>query len=84
MRGRIQRLVNEWRPSVITLGAPAFPLVVLFGLNAVDELDRTAFAVAPAYRFVGHDIEAVRLESLERVARAADPASPVVAPDVEL
>ncbi len=31
--------------SSITLGAPAFPLVVLFGLNAVDELDRTAFAV---------------------------------------
>jgi branched-chain amino acid transport system ATP-binding protein len=29
----------------ITGGAAAFPLVVLFGLNAVDELDRTAFAV---------------------------------------
>lgn len=27
------------------MGAPAFPLMVLFGLNAVDELDRTAFAV---------------------------------------
>jgi ABC-type branched-subunit amino acid transport system ATPase component/predicted MFS family arabinose efflux permease len=26
-------------------GAPAYPLVVLFGLNAVDELDRTAFGV---------------------------------------
>jgi MFS family permease len=37
--------VDEWRPSAITLGAPAFPLAVLFGLNAVDELDRTAFAV---------------------------------------
>lgn len=36
---------DEWRLSAITLGAPAFPLVVLFGLNAVDELDRTAFAV---------------------------------------
>jgi hypothetical protein len=45
MRRRIGRLVDEWRPSAITLGAPAFPLVVLFGLNAVDELDRTAFAV---------------------------------------
>ncbi|MEY2451075.1 MAG: hypothetical protein QOD92_649 [Acidimicrobiaceae bacterium] len=29
----------------ITGGAAAFPLLVLFGLNAVDELDRTAFAV---------------------------------------
>ena len=29
----------------MTLGAPVFPLIVLFGLNAVDELDRTAFAV---------------------------------------
>ncbi len=28
-----------------TAGAPLFPLVVLFGLNAVDELDRTAFGV---------------------------------------
>ena len=27
------------------MGAPLFPLLVLFGLNAVDELDRTAFAV---------------------------------------
>ncbi|CAA9269244.1 MAG: Branched-chain amino acid transport ATP-binding protein LivF [uncultured Acidimicrobiales bacterium] len=30
------------RPSAITRGAPVYPLVVLFGLNAVDELDRTA------------------------------------------
>ncbi len=29
----------------ITGGAPLFPLVVLFGLNALDELDRTAFGV---------------------------------------
>ncbi|MEY2406016.1 MAG: hypothetical protein QOG39_932 [Acidimicrobiaceae bacterium] len=29
----------------ITGGAAIFPLIVLFGLNAVDELDRTAFAV---------------------------------------
>lgn len=43
--GRVRRFVDEWRPSEITLGAPIFPLVVLFGLNAVDELDRTAFAV---------------------------------------
>src|SRR6056297_891785 len=26
-------------------GQPAFPLFVLFGLNAVDELDRTAFGI---------------------------------------
>ena len=29
----------------MTRGLPAFPLVVLFGLNAADELDRSAFAV---------------------------------------
>jgi MFS family permease len=38
-------MLDEWRPGAVTLGAPVFPLVVLFGLNAVDELDRTAFAV---------------------------------------
>src|SRR5918993_4227663 len=37
--------MDEWRPSAVTLGAPAFPLFVLLGLNAVDELDRSAFAV---------------------------------------
>lgn len=42
--GRIRRFFEEWRPSAITLGAPFYPLAVLFGLNAVDELDRTAFA----------------------------------------
>ena len=45
MTGRLRQLRDEWRPSAITLGAPAFPLAVLFGLNAVDELDRSAFAV---------------------------------------
>ncbi|MFP5321874.1 MAG: MFS transporter [Acidimicrobiia bacterium] len=29
----------------VTGGAPVYPLVVLFGLNAVDELDRTAFGI---------------------------------------
>lgn len=29
----------------ITQGAPLFPLAILFGLNAVDELDRSAFGV---------------------------------------
>ena len=42
---RWRRMLQQWRPSAITLGAPALPLAVLFGLNAVDELDRTAFAV---------------------------------------
>ena len=45
MTTAVRRLASEWRPTAITLGAPAFPLAVLFGLNAVDELDRTAFAV---------------------------------------
>jgi MFS family permease len=45
MSGRLRQLRDEWRPSAITLGAPVFPLAVLFGLNAVDELDRSAFAV---------------------------------------
>ncbi|MEX2393008.1 MAG: MFS transporter, partial [Actinomycetota bacterium] len=42
---RLKAWANEWRPMSITGGAPFFPLLVLFGLNAVDELDRTAFAV---------------------------------------
>ena len=29
----------------LTAGAPAFPLLVLFGLNCVDELDRAAFSI---------------------------------------
>lgn len=45
MRPGLRRMLEEWRPSAVTLGAPIFPLAVLFGLNAVDELDRTAFAV---------------------------------------
>ena len=42
---RLRAFAREWKPSAITGGAPFFPLFVLFGLNAVDELDRTAFAV---------------------------------------
>ena len=34
----------EWLRSICG-GQPAFPLLILFGLNAVDELDRTAFAI---------------------------------------
>lgn len=41
----LKRWFAEWRPSTVTLGAPTFPLLVLFGLNAVDELDRAAFSV---------------------------------------
>ena len=40
-----RRMADEWRPTAVTAGAPFFPLFVLFGLNAVDELDRSAFAV---------------------------------------
>ena len=35
---------QRWKERT-TAGAPLFPLVVLFGLNAVDELDRTAFGI---------------------------------------
>ncbi len=41
----LRQWAASWRPSVVTAGLPVFPLAVLFGLNAVDELDRTAFAV---------------------------------------
>jgi ABC-type branched-subunit amino acid transport system ATPase component/sugar phosphate permease len=34
-----------WRPSTITQGLPVYPLFVLFGLNAVDELDREAYSI---------------------------------------
>lgn len=30
-RGWIRRWLDEWRPSTVTLGAPVFPLIVLFG-----------------------------------------------------
>ncbi len=43
--GSVRVWAATWRPSVVTGGLPVFPLAVLFGLNAVDELDRTAFAV---------------------------------------
>ncbi|MBA2325590.1 MAG: MFS transporter [Actinobacteria bacterium] len=37
-------LIGRWVDRT-TGGAPFFPLFVLFGLNAVDELDRTAFGI---------------------------------------
>ena len=45
----------------ITGGAALFPLVVLFGLNAVDQLDRAAFTVlAPNIRdSFGLDIQGI-------------------------
>jgi MFS family permease len=43
--GALRRWVDTWRPSEVTHGLSAFPLFVLFGLNAADELDRSAFAV---------------------------------------
>lgn len=71
MLGGMRRWVDEWRPSAITLGAPAFPLFVLFGLNAVDELDRSAFAVLlPDIRdhFDLSDAGALQLVSLATIA----------------
>jgi branched-chain amino acid transport system ATP-binding protein len=41
---RACRHPGEWLRDICG-GEAAFPLVVLFGLNAVDELDRTAFAI---------------------------------------
>jgi len=38
-------VIERLRLSRITDGAPVLPLVILFGLNAVDELDRAAFNI---------------------------------------
>ncbi len=47
--GEEQRAKRPWRerlsPRRVVGAAPIFPLAVLFGLNAVDELDRAAFGV---------------------------------------
>ena len=45
MAGEKPSLKERLDPRQITGTAPLMPLVVLFGLNAVDELDRTAFGV---------------------------------------
>lgn len=41
----IGKKLSNLRPSKVTGGAPTFPLLVLFGLNALDELDNEAFTV---------------------------------------
>ena len=38
-------MIDRFRPSNITGDAPFLPLLLLFGLNAVDELDRAAFNI---------------------------------------
>lgn len=35
----------DWRLSSLTQGEPAYPLFILFGLNAVEELDREAYSI---------------------------------------
>ena len=44
---RIWEVVRHPKASLLSItdGAPFYPLFVLFGLNAVDELDRTAFGI---------------------------------------
>jgi branched-chain amino acid transport system ATP-binding protein len=67
----MRRLLREWRLSSITLGAPAYPLLVLLGLNTVDELDRSAFAVLlPDIRnhFALSDAGALGLVSVSTIA----------------
>jgi ABC-type branched-subunit amino acid transport system ATPase component/MFS family permease len=41
----LKERLADWRPSNVTQGGPIYPLMVLTGLNLVDELDREAFAV---------------------------------------
>jgi len=41
----LREKISNLRPSKITGGNPTFPLLVLFGLNALDELDNEAFTV---------------------------------------
>jgi branched-chain amino acid transport system ATP-binding protein len=42
---RLRERLRNFRPSVATGGAAIFPLVVLFGLNGMDEFDREAFNI---------------------------------------
>jgi len=43
--GRIRSFLHEYRPSIVTGGASATPLLVIAALNGLDELDRAAFGV---------------------------------------
>jgi MFS family permease len=66
----MKRWFEEWRPSAVTLGAPVYPLLVLFGLNAVDELDRSAFGVLlPDIRdhFHLHNAQALAIVSVTTI-----------------
>jgi len=45
MRTSVRAWMDTWRPSAVTGGAATFPLLVLFALNGVDELDRAVFSV---------------------------------------
>ena len=61
---------REGRLTALTAGAPALPLLVLFGLNLVDEFDRVAFGVlTPEIRnaFGLTDSEVVAIGSLAAV-----------------
>ena len=42
---RLATWLRTWRPSEVAGGEATAPLLVLFGLNAVDELDRAAYGV---------------------------------------
>ena len=44
-RMSIRELLHEYRPSVVTGGASAAPLLTIAALNGADELDRSAFGV---------------------------------------
>ncbi len=39
----LRERLADWKPSNVTQGGPIYPLIVLAGLNLVDELDREAF-----------------------------------------
>ena len=52
-------------------GEAAFPLVVLFGLNAVDELDRTAFAILLPNIRDEFDLDNTKVLSLVAIASVA-------------
>jgi branched-chain amino acid transport system ATP-binding protein len=44
-RPSLRQRIAAFRPSTLTKGAPTAPLIILFGLNVVDEFDREAFNV---------------------------------------